>query len=272
MGDKPDRKRKSFTRYSLLALAIGCFGSAIRGEDSYPEDLSKWRAIEGPDSHYWGGTDWRAFLRDGRPAARVRKRTDNDRTNLPFKVEGDSGIYATKISDGWLVAFNHGEWGTEVWWYAPDGTTRSLVSKDPVCGFVQSGQRVLAIEGLAHLRSNWGWLIEFTRGEDGKWKSKPLTDLKSAPKAAALDKDGTLIVLTTRRLLRVKLGSPPRELLNAFWTTYSPNSVVIDRSGAIFIGLEGFVAKITLQGDKPTVARLVPPPATAETRSKADTK
>ena len=76
---------------------------------------------------------------------------------MPFKVpqgsakEGLAGEwFSVKISDGWIIGFNAGEFGAGLWWFSPDGKKREKISEDQVVGFFVTDAGLLALEGLAH--------------------------------------------------------------------------------------------------------------------------
>jgi hypothetical protein len=253
---------------AIVSLGIACCAYANMGDDSYPTDLSKWIATGPPrvDSAIYSRKEWGVFLRDGRPAVRVRKREEDERAKLPFAieqgkaVEGLAGqIYAAKVADRWIIGFNAGEFGAGLWWFSPDGKRRYRISNDQVCGFLQSAQGLLALEGLSHLGIDRGQIIRVSRGAGGEWTSEPFVDLGQASRAGTRVNDGSLIVVTTDRLLRVRPNTQVDILLErAIWNGLYPNSVIIDGSGAIYIGMRGGVAKITQVTGKRTVTWLRP--------------
>jgi hypothetical protein len=208
----------------MMSLALGvvlfaCLAAPSLADDSFPTDLAKWVVTEPPrvESERWREANWSVeswdvFLRDGHPSVRAWNSEQDDRAKLPFAIkpgqaaDGLAGrIYAVKVADGWIVGFNAGEFGAGLWWFAPDGKSRYQISHDYVCGFVQTSKGLLALEGLAHMGSDRGELIGVNRGAQGQWQIDPFVDLGNAPEASTRDKDWSLIVVTTERLLRVRL-------------------------------------------------------------------
>jgi hypothetical protein len=287
-------------RLAMIPLGIAYLVSAALGEDSYPTDLSKWIATEPPrmDSDRWfaanySSTEWTVFLRDGHPAARVLKEEEADCKKLPFAIKprwtkedglivgsttpktekrprpDKTRVYAAKVEDGWIVGLNAGEFGASLWWFAPDGKKWYQISDEQVHGFLQTPQGLLALEGLAHLSSDRGQIIGVNRGAQGQWQSDPFVDLGSAPDAATRDKDGSLIVATTERLVRVRLDKHVDILLDkAFWGGLYPNSVLLDGSSTVYIGMRHGIAKVTRSERKPTVTWLLPNQAAVDAKPK----
>ncbi len=272
--DAVESRRHASRRWRELAVPIVTVAMALRmltaiGQDSFPDDLSHWIATDVPAvtmSDF--GDEWFVFLQNGRPSVRDFKSGEDDCDKLPFKIEegnpfeGFGGwVHAARVTDGWIVGFNRGEFGGSLWWFAADGKSRYLISRDRIRAFLATGPELLAFEGLAHLTNDRGGIMRLKRGEGGKWSFDRIADLRTAPQAAARDKDGSLVVVGTKRLLRVRIGKPVEVLMdNAFWQSLSPTSVIIDGSGAIYIGMQYGVAKVTQAGGKSKVAWLRPRP------------
>ncbi len=270
------------SRRDMLARCANGFGAvalaALLGEEGYgsgmaeiPEDLSKWLVTAPPakcDSRYYDAYfdskhTWVVFNRDGRPSARLRvvKREggspypewQESYPPMPFKVEQGSfedGLagewFSTKVTDGWIIGFNKGEWGGGLWWFSPDGKKRSKISKDQVVGFLETDAGLLALEGCSHGFADEGKIIRLSRGGDGFWHSELFVDLKGAPETAVKDRDGTLMVATHDRLLRIHPGTRELEVLlaDAFWGGLGPNSVIHPPSGSIFVGMRHGVVEV----------------------------
>lgn len=85
--------------------------------------------------------------------------------------------------------------------------------------------------------------------------TESLFDLGHAPQAAAKDTDGSVVVATTKRLLRIIPASKKTVVIldkafwgEPFWGELYPNSMVIIPSGTIFVGLRHGIAKIEKNG------------------------
>jgi hypothetical protein len=247
-------------------------------DDRTADDLAKWIVTDPParDSPRWqaanqASREWTVLLQQGRPFVRRQMAADDEAGKLPFTIEqgmaadGLAGrLYAAKVADGWIVAFNAGEFGAGLWWFSPDGKRRYKISQDQVCGFLATERGLLALEGLAHLSINTGQLIQISSGKDGLWKPRRLVDLGNAPQTATQDKDGNLLIVTDERLLRVHPDNRLEILIDkAFWESLHPNSVVIEPSGNINIGMRFGVARLT-PGTKWKINWLLPDKAGAD--------
>jgi hypothetical protein len=243
---------------------------ALAQEADYPDDVSKWVATAPPKlgtrRHFRANQDaahrWVVFLRGGHPLVRLREkgsiyRRQESLPRMPFKVEQGSvkeGLagewFSTKVPDGWIIGFNAGEFGAGLWWYSPDGKRRYKISRDQVVGFLETEAGLLALEGIAHGFDSLGRIVRLTRGSDGRWRSEDLVDLKGAPEVAVKDGDGSVVVATSDRLLRVDPTTRKVDILleNAFWRGLYPASMIIAPTGEVYIGMRHGIAKVERQG------------------------
>lgn len=219
----------------------------------------------------WSDIEWVVDSQNGRIFAWQGAKSPS--TNLPFEIKQSSSDqrgtrHAVKVADGWLAGWNAGEWGGSVWWFSPDGRTSRRVSKHQVIGFYPLADGILAPAGLAHLGISEGKLIKFTQS-NGQWSQSEVANLQAAPQAASLDKDATLIIATTERLLRVKPNGDVNVMLpKTFWRNLYPNSMVIDALGDVWIGMRHGITKVGKKGSGYDVLWLVPDKSYLEIKSR----
>lgn len=226
---------------------------------AYPNLLSQWEHIVPPASGSrelqrlnWSECEWQVFMQQGQPCAVLHRDTphsDPTAKSLPFKIKPSRGFlgqqYAIKVTDGWLVAFNAGEWGGSLWWFAPNGRKHYKVSDDQVCGFVSTHVGLLALEGLVHLTLHRGQIVKIAKSAQGLWRSTAFAPLGDAPEAVTGDSDSTLIVVTSDALLRVRLTGQVEVLIKKVeWGVLYPNSIVRTSSDEYYAGARGAVARI----------------------------
>lgn len=269
------------TQSTLLATMLISQALNPRPID-FPTDLGKWISLEPPkkDSDRWSAAnhseyEWIVTLRDGRPHADLGDRGRRTPEPLPFEIEkgpakdGLSGSrFSAKVSDGWIIAFNAGEFGAGLWWFSPDGTERYKIAEAWVKGFLPTQDGLLAIEGLAHLSSSRGRVIRLVRDPKGRWRAEDVVNLKHAPEVAAKGADGELIVATTDRLLKVIPAEKRIEVLvdHAFWGGLYPRSILLTPDGKIYLGMRHGVALIEKKDDTYKTSWLLPNKAFAETK------
>ena len=116
------------------------------------------------------------------------------------------------------------------------------------------------LEGLSHGTTSKGKIARLAQDGDGRWTSETFLDLGHAPETSARDVDGSLFVATTHQLLRIVPASKTKVVLvdHVFWSGLGPNSMVIARSGTIFMGMCHGVAKVEKKKTSYKVSWLLP--------------
>lgn len=256
----------------LLASGLGL------GAAEYPSDLAKWVVTEPPkkNDERWlaanwdAGHHWLVDLQAGLPSARPASEKGPAPPTLPFAIERGTAAQGLagrrlplKVDDGWLIAFNAGEWGGWLWWFSPDGTRRYKIASDCwINGFHPTDAGLLAVEGISHGVTSRGGVVRLSRKADGRWHSEAFVALDEEARCAAKDADGTLIVATWERLLRVHLATRKVDVLlrDAFWAGLYPDSMAVTPAGTIYLGMRHGVARVEKRGGAYRVDWLLPSP------------
>jgi hypothetical protein len=263
----------------LRMLATICLGLHLAtlttaGPDDVPIDLEKWIEVDPPEelSPRWLAAngdrhEWVVTLRDDHPRVHLRDRKAEVPTPLPFEIkpgssrEGLRGNRTSiKVDDGWIVAFNSGEFGAGLWWFSPDGKEREKLAEAWVRGFIPTDKGPLAVEGIAHGFSSTGRILRLARVRGGRWRSEDFVDLGHAPSGYVKDADGSLLVATTERLLRVAPSTGKVEVIldEVCWSDMYPNSMVVTRSGTVYLGMRHAVVRVDKKGKSWQLHWLVP--------------
>jgi hypothetical protein len=151
--------------------------------------------------------DWFVYL-DGDEIRVEDKRNyrRNPRAKLPFEIRQSNNnvinisaplaglIDVFEVEDGYLVGFNRGEWGGELYWFSKDGKKRYEISRHQIVQFIKRDNKIYAIEGLAHLGTK-GSIIEIEK-QKRKWVAKEFLKLSTAPEAIQLDSKENFVVVT----------------------------------------------------------------------------
>lgn len=232
---------------------------------NFPTNLADWISVAAPQpksstlsAANFSDFEWRVFLQEDGEQVGVEPFDESQLYDLPLPFsppqtwsverirEGptDGSRYITPVENGYLVGFNKGEWGGSLWWCSSDGSDFYHVTRQQVVGFLPTRIGLLALEGLAHLNSSRGQLLHLKRNAEGRWTSEPFLRLPGAPDAGTLQSDGSLLVVTTRELLRIHLDKRVDVLLqDQFWWCLYPNSVVVTSSGIVYIGMRHGVVR-----------------------------
>ena len=219
--------------------------------------------------------EWVVTPGDAGPRVSLLSQQKESLSSLPFEIkpgsarEGLAGERkAAKVDDGWIIGFNAGEFGAGLWWFSPGGETRYKISDDHVVSLIPTSSGLLAAVGLAHGSGEpyKGRILRLSRNSNGPWVTEELVDLGGAPEVASKNVDGSLVVATFNRLLRIFPASKKTEVIvdNAFWGGLYPNSLVIAPSGIIFVGMRHGIAKVEKKGKSYKVFWLIPKKITAD--------
>lgn len=238
-------------------------------------DVSKWieipcpkdaQSAEGALWNYranYSKHEWRVFLDGQKVCAVLTTQTNFATREVPkFTPEAENFHRAAatlKVSDGWLVGFNRGEWGGALYWFNPDGTAKYRISEHQIVDFVETSNRIFAIEGLAHLGLSEGSIISISQSSNqGPWQVTTQCRLPQAPRAIVQHSDGSwLLVLSDSFVSATPDGKIKTIVQNARWRSLYPNSMVLSGDvNTVCVGMRQFVAKITLKNG--TVSFFVP--------------
>jgi hypothetical protein len=231
------------------------------GAEKYDPSLTAWKVIVLPDksdeeayysifrrANYYSH-EWVVNNVDGKVVARLR-------TEPPLKLEPfpdfDSSVRVQistaeasrmlKVPDGWIAAYNLGEFGAAVYWFSPNGTKKEMLSEHQINDVLIEGERIFAVEGLAHLGMSNGSMIEI-RKIDGRWSVEEFVALPGSGEAITRIGEGDFAVVTSSALLRVSLQKEMRMLVpDAGWGGLYPNSIATDGE-FLYIGMRKFVAR-----------------------------
>ncbi len=160
-----------------------------------------------------------------------------------------------RVDDGWLIAFNHGEFGAALYWFSRNGNQRYKISDHQVVDFISTPDGILATEGLAHMSSSQGSLIRIAREKgDKQWTAKSLVKLPFAPYAVSLRRNGILLITLSDALVAVTLGDKVKVetlLADADWGSFHPiSSALTPDERKLYIGMRQFVGEFDLQTKK----------------------
>src|SRR5690606_35197051 len=129
---------------------------------------------------------------------------------LPFKIIPNIddkyafvGIQVNlKIENGWLVGFDKGEWGGNLFWFNEKGSQYEKITSGNIKNIFEINGKIYVTEGLAHLSMSDGQIFQIER-ENNKWIIEKKVDLQTAPYATTLTKDNEFLIVTSKSLLKV---------------------------------------------------------------------
>jgi len=195
----------------FLMISLSTFGQEnltfLKNWKHYPVPTTDEVRSNAPEYNY-SQNDWVVYLdEDEIRVDDVRNYKRNPRTKLPFIIRQSNSnminisaplaglIDAIEVEDGYLVGFNRGEWGGELYWFSKNGKERYEISGHQIVQFIERDNKIYAIEGLAHLGLTGGRIIEIKKQEE-EWVAKEFLKLPTTPRAIKLDSKGNFIVVT----------------------------------------------------------------------------
>ena len=171
-------------------------------------------------------------------------------------------IDVIEVEDGYLVGFNRGEWGGELYWFSKDGKERYEISDHHIVQFIERDNKIYAIEGLVHISITGGSIIEIEK-QNRRWIAKEYLKFPTAPRVIQLDSKDNFIVVTfgTNWSFKIEgieviakpgLFSIDREanidtlVEDGIWGDYLYPSSMIIQNDVVYIGMRKGVYKFDL--------------------------
>lgn len=148
-----------------------------------------------------------------------------------------------KVDTGWLVGFDKGEWGGNLFWFNEEGTNYEKIASGNIKNLFEVDGQIFVTEGLAHLSMSDGQIFKVER-KNNEWSIEKKVDLPNAPYATTLTKDNEFLIVTSKGLLKVNKEFKIETLVEeGFWWIYLyPNSILVEGQN-IYIGMRGGVLK-----------------------------
>jgi len=268
--DHMSMQEKLLFHLALICLVVVPAANARSAEPGYSSDVTTWEEIrvppadENPERVVWDYASdysklyWRVYLDHGQPRAALGEGPDEVRQSSwpPFEPKADKFVGANRfaaVNDGWLVGFNHGEFGAALYWFSRDGRRHYLISNDHVVTFFTRPDGIYAIEGMAHMGASCGSLIRVARAtKTGRWQAERFVRLPFAPDTIALQRNGNMIIALTDSLVSVTPDGHITTLIaDAPWWTLSPaTSVILPDDSKLYLGMVQYVGEVDLTTNK----------------------
>lgn len=155
--------------------------------------------------------------------------------------------HALAVADGFLVGYDAGEWGGALYWISADGTTHTEIAKENVRGVLAVGDdAAVAFEGLAHMGINEGAVRWLKRAPNG-WTTDTVGKLDGQPQAIVAAPDA-MYVVTFESLVRIRTDRTIETIQKVTTEGLYPDSMAVDATGQLWIGMRQFVLRLTPAG------------------------
>lgn len=181
---------------------------------------------------------------------------DAEKVVISSQPGGRGGVSRIDYGNGGLEGLNHGEWGGGLWWH--EGASKTRILEENVQGLVRTGFGTLVFIGLDHLGLRSGKILVVEGGNLAPPTTTVLADLCEAPHAFTTAPDGSVLLVTSTKLHRIKPPGVVETLRNVKYSFLYPTSVAVTRPGVIYVGMRHFVTRLTPRGTSYEEDWLVP--------------
>jgi hypothetical protein len=151
-----------------------------------------------------------------------------------------------RFKNGWLLAYDAGEWGGGLWLTNEDGSKTKRILSDNVRAVIPTQGGILVLSGLTHMGIDFGNAFIFSNPDGLEIALQHAVHLDGEPSAPAMERDGSVLFVTTHGLWRItKSGELQRLTYFPIWmSSQYPDSMAITPDGTIFIAMRMFVLKL----------------------------
>ena len=242
----------------ICLLPTICYGQDTTVSEPWTDPINLWKSYDLPNPklvHIFNSEpdDWTVFMKGNEVWVTDRFETPADILSFTVKQDLKNGFFVRnpktiqKVEDGFLVAYNAGEWGGRIDWFSKNGKQKYTISRHQVETFLTRNHKLYAIQGLAHLSMSKGSIIEIKKVNE-KWQAVEYLKLPYAPEAAAVDKHNNFIIITSNNMVKVDEKARMTVLIeDGFWAYYLYPSSAVIKENMLYIGMRKGVLKYDLK-------------------------
>jgi hypothetical protein len=172
--------------------------------------------------------------------------------------QGKGTFQFEPYAGGQLEGVDVGEFAGGLWWIAPDGKTKIQVSDERVHGFARTDYGVFVLTGLDHMGLYSGKILRMSDEGEGPPTTSVVTDMGESTQAFAAPPDGSVIIATSSKVLRLKSPGTVGTLRPVDFGGLYPISIAAMPDGTIYISARMFVARLTPNADSFQLDWLLP--------------
>ncbi|MBW1296364.1 hypothetical protein [Aquimarina litoralis] len=155
-----------------------------------------------------------------------------------------------KVSNGYLVGFDTGEFGGSLYWFDNNGIEKYKICNGRIKNIHQLNESYLVTEGLEHLNIDKGQILQI-KLKGGKWVAEKYLELNNVPFVSMMiNSKKDLLILTSKKLLKVTTDKKVIEIIpDGFWRNLYPNSGLI-RGKIAYFGMRNGILKVDINTEK----------------------
>jgi hypothetical protein len=205
-----------------------------RGLQSGELPITSWRILERNDQlYFYDEEDYEPeYLGDTLPI------TMDSLANISSCRTLRGELNVLKLTEGWLIGSNQGEWGGALTWFSEDLKQCKLIGRMNVNQIYRYGERVLVLEGLSHLSISGGTILEYKADRT----IDTLADLDEAPYSLDFKNSEKGYLISDLKLYEISSGFKLREVYsNDQWPYMYPTDLKCS-DGKVYISMRGGIA------------------------------
>jgi hypothetical protein len=206
---------------------------------------------------YAYGESYEMALVDDRPNIKRNRRVSAKLPQqLATRLSPDHAQYVTHVFEddsGWLVMFDHGEFGGGIEWFERQGgeprqvhvgpATKDAIDPQNVNQALADGSSVYVLQGISHLGISEGQLAKVWR-EHEHFTSHVIARYASEPVAWVPLADGFLVT-TWEAIWHTKLDGTTALVSRLPDIVWYPTSLARASDGTLYVGIRGGVLRLT---------------------------
>jgi len=146
------------------------------------------------------------------------------------------------MNDGWLVGFNHGEFGGSLWFLSPDGSKSKQILSENVTKIAKIFGRVFVFTNAASqgLGFRGGAIYEIADG--GEIKNH--LDFETSPQAFFQESSSSVLIVGDSGVYRMSSNMTEEQIFKRDLNGFAPNSIAVAKDQTIYIGMHFFVLRL----------------------------
>lgn len=114
--------------------------------------------------------------------------------------------FVKKVSNGYIIAQDIGEFGGGLWWFSENGKEHYQLGESTE-QILEIGGRILGAYSYSHGVSSEGAIFNIVQTKNGKWIKGKLAKLPGSIKSLAIAADSSIYIATRRELVRLDPGT-----------------------------------------------------------------
>lgn len=169
-----------------------------------------------------------------------------------------NSVNTTTFAGGRFVGEDKGEWGGGLYWVSPDGNTKTKIIDDSPHALLRTSFGIFVLTGYDGVVPGSGviWRLDL-EGEPAP-QATLIADLDAFPRAVDRAPDGSILIVTDNRLLRLAAPGTVTTLGSIDFDGLNPNSVAEMPDGVVYVGMRHFLARFNAAAPSSRVEWLLP--------------